>query len=324
MKKNEPCRMEFSLDEEGKEILLKDGKFQVMMEWEKPYMEACIDALKPSGDVLEVGFGCGYSSTHIQKYHPKSHTIIEFHPEIAKKAREWAKKYSHVTIVEDTWQNAMKDLKTFDTVFFDDYPLESEEEMQRLEKDKKQYSALVQEGNKKIQEIENSFTFLKEIRYTDEDIEFFFKELDREHLSDGKIFLRFFFDFEKKGQITKQQLEKILERLEKEKLVSAKERKEFSVQASLSPFEFRMAGDRLFEFLEQCLKNHMKKGSRFSCYLNDPTSKFEDKKFFEKIITNPFLEYSETLIPIKVPKNCEYYKADKALVIVITKLEDFK
>jgi hypothetical protein len=31
----------------------------VMMEWERPYMEACVDALKisPSDSVLEIGFG---------------------------------------------------------------------------------------------------------------------------------------------------------------------------------------------------------------------------------------------------------------------------
>src|SRR3989442_58985 len=98
------CRMEYTKDGSGQEILLKDGKFQVMMEWEKSYMQACIDALQPAGDVLEVGFGCGYSATHIQTYHPKSHTIIEYHPTVAQKAREWSKAYSHVTIIEDTWQ----------------------------------------------------------------------------------------------------------------------------------------------------------------------------------------------------------------------------
>ena len=66
------CQMQFTKDDLGHEVLLKDGKFQVMMQWEKPYMQACIDALKPTGDVLEVGFGCGYSATHIQTYHPKS------------------------------------------------------------------------------------------------------------------------------------------------------------------------------------------------------------------------------------------------------------
>ena len=57
---------EFNVDENGKEILLRDGEHQVMMEWEKPYMEAIIDTIKPTGDVLEIGFGCGYSATRIQ------------------------------------------------------------------------------------------------------------------------------------------------------------------------------------------------------------------------------------------------------------------
>ena len=62
---------EFILDENQKELLLKDSKYQVMMEWEKPYMEAIIDEIKPTGDVLEIGFGCGYSATRIQHYNPK-------------------------------------------------------------------------------------------------------------------------------------------------------------------------------------------------------------------------------------------------------------
>ena len=55
-----------------------EGKpFQVMMAWEKPYMEHLIKKLKPKGDVLEIGFGLGYSASAIQKYNITSHTIIE-------------------------------------------------------------------------------------------------------------------------------------------------------------------------------------------------------------------------------------------------------
>ena len=79
---------QYKLDEYGKEILLQDNKNQVMMEWEKPYMEACIDRLRPKGDVLEIGFGMGYSATQIQKYKPKSHTIIEMDPVVIKKLKE--------------------------------------------------------------------------------------------------------------------------------------------------------------------------------------------------------------------------------------------
>ena len=118
---------QYKLDEYGKEILLQDNKNQVMMEWEKPYMEACIDKLQPKGDVLEIGFGMGYSATQIQKYKPKSHTIIEMDPVVIKKLKEWSKDYDNIIIVEGTWQEKIHDLGTFDEIFFDDFPLKEPE-----------------------------------------------------------------------------------------------------------------------------------------------------------------------------------------------------
>ena len=143
-------KMEFTFDEEGKELLLKDGRYQVMMEWEKPYMEACIDAMRPSGDVLEVGFGLGYASTRIQHYKPKSHTIIECDPVVAKRAREWAKEYSDVTIVEKTWQEALPELGQFDAIFFDDYPLEEAGVIEGMQKKVEEISPVVAEGKRKM------------------------------------------------------------------------------------------------------------------------------------------------------------------------------
>ena len=120
-------QQEYKTDEYGKEILLQDNKHQVMMEWEKPYMEACIDKLQPKGDVLEIGFGMGYSATQIQKYKPKSHTIIEMDPMVIKRLEEWAKDYDNIIIVEGTWQSQMKNLGKFDEIFFDDFPLKVSE-----------------------------------------------------------------------------------------------------------------------------------------------------------------------------------------------------
>ena len=116
-------QQEYKIDEQGKEILLQDNKHQVMMEWEKPYMEACIDKLQPKGDVLEIGFGMGYSATQIQKYKPKSHTIIEMDSMVIKRLKEWSKDYDNIIIIEGTWQSQMKNLGTFDEIFFDDFPL---------------------------------------------------------------------------------------------------------------------------------------------------------------------------------------------------------
>lgn len=118
---------QYKSDKYGKEILLKDNKHQVMMEWEKPYMEACIDKLQPKGDVLEIGFGMGYSSTQIQNHHPKSHTIIEMDPVVMKRLKKWAKDYDNIIIIEEIWQQVLNSLGTFDEIFFDDYPLKEPE-----------------------------------------------------------------------------------------------------------------------------------------------------------------------------------------------------
>lgn len=113
----------FSLDREGQEQLLDADGIQVMMEWEKPYMEKCADELDihPGCDVLEVGFGCGYSANRIQSYRPRSHTIIECSETVLERLRAWAADKPSVRIVEGTWQKRLPDLGTFDRVFFDDY-----------------------------------------------------------------------------------------------------------------------------------------------------------------------------------------------------------
>lgn len=110
-------------DELGKEILVNPVGQQVMMEWEKPYMEHCINVLFPYGDVLEIGFGLGYSANQIQKFAIKSHTIIECDPEVLKRAREWANfQPNPVNIIQGTWQNTLPILGSFDCIFFDDFP----------------------------------------------------------------------------------------------------------------------------------------------------------------------------------------------------------
>ena len=60
--------------------------------WEKPYMEACVDALGITGEdsVLEIGFGCGFSADHIHSKSPRSHTIVECSPVVLECLRKWA------------------------------------------------------------------------------------------------------------------------------------------------------------------------------------------------------------------------------------------
>jgi len=113
----------FSLDRNGEEQLLDVDGAQVMMKWEKPYMEHCVKAMGIDGgcSVLEVGFGCGYSADRIQECNPKLHVIIECAEVVLERLRLWAAEKPSVVIVQGTWQARLPELGRFDRIFFDDW-----------------------------------------------------------------------------------------------------------------------------------------------------------------------------------------------------------
>jgi len=103
----------------------------IMHEWETEIMKKSADFVcELGGDILEIGFGMGISADFIQKAGAKTHTIIELHPQIAEKAREWAADKQGVTILEGDWIEVLPTMvegtvrtthKKFDGVFFDPY-----------------------------------------------------------------------------------------------------------------------------------------------------------------------------------------------------------
>ena len=124
----------FEKDENNEEILLSKDQNQVMMEWEKPYMEASIDFLCPKGHVLEIGFGCGYSASQFMKYPIKSYTIIECDPIVIEKIKKWRENMAiPIHIIEGTWQEQLSTLGIFDEIYFDDFPLNINKESSQLE-----------------------------------------------------------------------------------------------------------------------------------------------------------------------------------------------
>ena len=70
----------YKKDKNGKDILCnEDERHQIMMEWEKPYMEKSIELLNPFGKVLEIGFGMGYSATKICSFkNVMEYNVISF------------------------------------------------------------------------------------------------------------------------------------------------------------------------------------------------------------------------------------------------------
>ena len=99
-----------------------DEVLEVMMDWEDSIMKASADYVcSNGGDILEIGFGMGISANYIQANNINSHTIVECHPQILEKARDWAKDKSNVTIVEGEWFDIKDSLSTYDGIFYDTY-----------------------------------------------------------------------------------------------------------------------------------------------------------------------------------------------------------
>jgi hypothetical protein len=122
-------KLVYTKDKEGNEILQDEtGAHQVMMEWEKPYMEKCIEYLDPFGSVLEIGFGLGYSANKLCSYqNVTSYTIVECCPEVWKQFESFRENMKSVRpelkvdIIKGRWEDVLSEGGIFDSIFFDDY-----------------------------------------------------------------------------------------------------------------------------------------------------------------------------------------------------------
>jgi guanidinoacetate N-methyltransferase len=109
------------------------GGMVVMSRWEENYMRELAEiATSNGGDILEVGFGMGISASFVEKHDITSHTIIEAHPKVFEKAREWEETLPHkkrIKLLEGLWQDLVGDLpaNNYDGILFDTYPVTKEE-----------------------------------------------------------------------------------------------------------------------------------------------------------------------------------------------------
>jgi SAM-dependent methyltransferase len=71
------------------------------------------------GNVLDVGFGMGFSAEEMSKL-SETYTCIEINPQIYEKAMEWAKDKPNVEIIFGDWVDVIPVLnKKFDGIFMD-------------------------------------------------------------------------------------------------------------------------------------------------------------------------------------------------------------
>ena len=106
------------------DLLIDDDQNQIMMEWEKPYMEACIDYLDIYGSVLEVGFGLGYSARRIcSSPNITEYTVIECSPVVWKRFEKFRNEFPHIkmNLIKGRWEDVLCLCNKYDRCFFDDY-----------------------------------------------------------------------------------------------------------------------------------------------------------------------------------------------------------
>lgn len=272
---------------------------RILLDWKTSYLELLIDALQPFGDVLQVGFGLDDSATRIQNYKPKSHTIIESDSQIAGKAKLWGSKYENVKIIQDSWQNGLSQLGSFDIIFFNDYPLESEKEILG-QLNPEEASAITSNAKTVLEQLEKKISQTT-TPFSDKEISDFYQKIGKFNVNELTKFLRKLKD---KGNISNIQYEKAI--------------KEYQLEDDLkiySESDTKQAEPMLL-FLLECIKNHMRQGSRFSSFLPVSKSKYEDSIFFDRIITTPELDYTENVIPIKMSNG----KTREALLFIVKKV----
>jgi len=241
---------------------------KINREWEErainiliPHVKSFIDHVMPRGKILEIELGSKYLSPCIALYHPTNHLNID--PKISAE-----------------WKHSLSQLGVFDTVLCSDFSLETNPISHRSAK------ASLENGKKLLLKVEETFKHLSTIKYSDHDLDLFCKTMS---VNQPKELLNFLGQLCEKGQIS-----------EKQKLLMAKkyalgsEKKQKSKAPSL-----QKNPDLLLPLMEECLSHHMHKGSRFIGLCGDPTSKFENTPFFERIITNPQFDYHEKLISVE-------------------------
>jgi protein arginine N-methyltransferase 2 len=128
---HEPCtkpdylrqRLHYTADGNA---LLDSDQDAVMMEWERPLMQAHAQILMEGTGrrVLNVGFGMGIIDTALQNLQPAQHIIIEAHPDVYKRmlTDKWDQK-PNVRICFGRWQDVIpaliKEGVIVDAIFYD-------------------------------------------------------------------------------------------------------------------------------------------------------------------------------------------------------------
>lgn len=282
----------------------KKLKMKQNTDWEKPYMEAWVNILKAHGDVLEIGFGSGWTANYIEEHKPKTHTIIEADAATVKKVKA---NYPQIKVVEGDWQEQLSKLGTFDTIFSDSYTRYTKRDVASMKKHVKNIKARITELEKMRQGIANQLKKFADIPMSDQQLDDLKNHIDQ------------------RGDVTPADIHSFLETLVLQRNINSAQAKAFLQKYKIppappvEPTPASFLADPFLLFVHTCLNNHMKKGSRLSCYVNLAAFKEWEVNFKNYLLARGDVRYEERMVTLEVPADCDYCAGNQALFFVIEK-----
>jgi guanidinoacetate N-methyltransferase len=122
-----------NLDAKWDEIGLVIGNEAVMQWWERDLMRFLArQVTRNGGRILEIGFGLGISANFIAEFGCEEYVLIEPHPAVLARAREFAAQAPmNVEVIPEFWQEVdTARLGHFDGILFDAFPMTESERYQ--------------------------------------------------------------------------------------------------------------------------------------------------------------------------------------------------
>jgi len=121
---------------DNKIVIEENIDLYVMIDWETPIMKKHADIVcQNGGDILEIGFGMGIFSNFVNSYNNiNTHTIVEIHPQIIEKVKEWMKDKNNVILIEGDWYEMQDEIKKrkYDGIFIDTFLDKNEKKIKYL------------------------------------------------------------------------------------------------------------------------------------------------------------------------------------------------
>lgn len=269
-------------DSQNTSELSEESKLQALRVWKKVYLKLLVDALAPHEAVLQVGFDQD-AANQIQGYKPVSHTVIERDPSKVQQALKWAEGGQGRKVVAEGWDLALPALGKFNSILYSDYSnADDSQTINYLFTE--QILSEISKAKGYLKELEDSMAQVS-AKYSDEDLENFY--LQKGQFNKDKLGL-FFLSLRDNKNITQDQYARAVKKYGLE-----------NFQQQKLTFIVDHCVDMLL-CLEQCLAKHMEVGAKFVGFSNNIISKYEDPFFFERIITNPSIDFKEKLIPVDI------------------------